>query len=322
MDGMSESPWLPAMEKVVRMAATRRPAAATPRATFQRSGRVRRVAFAFVLSLATAGCAGTPSPVGSPTQVAPTGSPAASSPSAAPSRATPRPPTLPPELAGSDEVSFTADDGVHLEGRLFGSGSIGVILAHGNDDAAQATWFFFAAELARSGYLVLTFDFRGSCPGDLGGCSAGSDDPPNSWHDLVGAITLLKEKGARAIFLVGASKGSRSVLWAAAHGVTVAGLVLVSSVGLKAAPPYSPAYDFTPTMIAHISEPKLFVAGLHDATAPDSAATTRAMYLLARKPKELALIDSTHHGPALLQGDGPDVREATRVVLAFLSKYR
>ena len=76
----------------------------------------------------------------------------------------------PPDLSGSRAVTFESRDGVTLEGRLFGDGSTGVVLSHMRP-ADQRSWFAFANRLADEGYLVLTYDFRGYCPGGEGGCS-------------------------------------------------------------------------------------------------------------------------------------------------------
>jgi hypothetical protein len=58
-------------------------------------------------------------------------------------------------LAMSEPVLLHGDGGVRLEGRLFGSGDVGVALAHmaGGD---QSQWFGLAGLLADNGYRVLT----------------------------------------------------------------------------------------------------------------------------------------------------------------------
>ena len=76
------------------------------------------------------------------------------------------------DTPGSRAVSFESSDGVELDGRLFGEGGTGVVLAHMRP-ADQRSWYAFARRLADQGYLVLTFDFRGTCPGGEGGCSSG-----------------------------------------------------------------------------------------------------------------------------------------------------
>ena len=102
-------------------------------------------------------------------------------------------------LAGSTAVSFDSADGVHLEGRLFGRGnSIGVVLSH-MLPADQSSWWDFAQILADSGYLALTFDFRGYCPGGNAGCSKGERDISRIWQDVLGAVDFIRSQGADSV---------------------------------------------------------------------------------------------------------------------------
>ena len=56
-----------------------------------------------------------------------------------------------PSISGEEEaVTFVTGDGVTLEGRRFGSGSTGVVLAHMRP-ASMESWFAFASVLAESG---------------------------------------------------------------------------------------------------------------------------------------------------------------------------
>ena len=93
-----------------------------------------------------------------------------------------RPPVL-------GQITFEASDGVTLDGRLFGpdEGSAGVVLAH-MFPSDQSAWFAFADRLGQRGYRVLTFNFRGYCPGGDAGCSQGEKSIPAIWQDVEGAI--------------------------------------------------------------------------------------------------------------------------------------
>ena len=206
------------------------------------------------------------------------------------------------------------DDGVRIEGRLFGKGDVGVVLAHGNVEDGQASWFSFARVLSDRGYRVLTVNLRGFCPGGLNGCSGGSRNPPESWHDVVAAAEYLRAQGATREFLMGASLGARSCMWAASRpGVTVAGVIGVSTPE-KAVAAFSPGYDFTSELIGAIEEPKLFVAGDQD---EDYDAQAQIMFGWATEPKHIAIVSSALHGSGLLAL--PDASEA---VLDFLVRYR
>jgi dienelactone hydrolase len=120
-------------------------------------------------------------------------------------------------LAESTAVTFDSADGVHLEGRLFGRGNdVGVVLSH-ELPADQSSWWDFAQRLADEGYLALTFDFRGYCPGGNAGCSQGERDISQIWQDVLGAVDFVRAQGAGRVMLVGASMGGTASLVAAAH---------------------------------------------------------------------------------------------------------
>ena len=203
------------------------------------------------------------------------------------------------DLSDSRAVSFDASDGVHLEGRLFGEGTRGVVLAH-MQPADQRSWFDVADRLARGGYLVLTFDFRGYCPGGDGGCSQGERDIANTWSDVLGAITYLRsEQGAGTIGLVGASMGGTASLVAAAQpGADVRAVITLS------APQDIEGLSVDATLLSQIVAGKLFIAGVGDATAATSA---EALYEQAPPPKRVEIVPADDHGTDLLTGSQGEV---------------
>ena len=79
----------------------------------------------------------------------------------------------------------------------------------------QRSWFAFANRLADEGYLVLTYDFRGYCPGGEGGCSQGDLQVSAIWQDVLGAMDFVRSEGATSVALVGASMGGTASLVAA-----------------------------------------------------------------------------------------------------------
>ena len=88
----------------------------------------------------------------------------------------------------SESVRFRGAGGVRLEGRVFGSGDVGVVLGHMRP-GDQSQWLGFAALLADRGYMVLTYDRRGVCPGGELGCSGGQVSD-SGWEDLAYAVDL------------------------------------------------------------------------------------------------------------------------------------
>lgn len=124
-------------------------------------------------------------------------------------------------LAMSEPVRLPGDGGARLEGRLFGSGEVGVVLAHMRP-GDQQQWFELAGLLANNGYRVVTYNRRGSCPGGQFGCSGGNDDG-GAWKDLAFVIERLREAGARRVVVGGASLGAMESLYALSRGLDAEG---------------------------------------------------------------------------------------------------
>ena len=263
--------------------------------------RATPIAVLFCLSACSAGTSPSASPIPTPTALPfPTALPTSS---------------LQAELAGSEAVQFLSLDGIKLQGRVFGSGSVGVVLAHGaaEDGQAQGEWFPFARKLADNGYMAMTLDLRGYCPGGLNGCSEGTTIGPDTWQDVMGAVKVLRDRGATKVFAMGASGGARSCVWAASRpGTNLDGVIGVSTPQ-NAIAQYSPGYDFTAAVIGAIHAPILFVAGDQDKTFAAEATT---MYGWANEPKKLAIVGSSDHGALLMQQAG-----AAAAVLDFLLEH-
>lgn len=202
------------------------------------------------------------------------------------------------DLSGSEAVSFPAADGVMLAGRVFGEGTSAVILSHMRP-ADQTSWFGFADRLAGAGYLVLTFDFRGYCPGGDGGCSDGERDIGSMWQDVVGAIDHVRALGATSVSLVGASMGGTASLVAAGReGVDVLAVITLS------APTSIEGLVVDGPLLSRIGAAKLFVAGVGDASANRDA---ESLYRLAPPPKRVEIVPSDDHGTDLLAGGQGEV---------------
>ena len=107
-------------------------------------------------------------------------------------------------------VLFSTSDDVPLHGRIFGSGNPSVVLAH-MEEADQRSWQPFAETLADLGYTALTFDFRGF------GRSGGKKEIEKLHLDMAAAVQVMRDQGARGIFLIGAGVGGTAALKAAAQ---------------------------------------------------------------------------------------------------------
>jgi pimeloyl-ACP methyl ester carboxylesterase len=199
------------------------------------------------------------------------------------------------DIAGSTAVSFRSPDGVKLAGRVFGEGQVGVVLAH-MFPADQTSWWAFARVLAQNGFTVLTFDFRGYCPGGVAGCSEGQRDVAAMWQDVLGAVDFMIARGLVRVMLVGASMGGTASLIAAAQpGVPVVAIVALS------APQSFEGLTADPTLLGNVTAAKLFVAGNSDPTGAATAA--QAMYDQSPPPKQVEIFTSSDHGTDLLTGN-------------------
>jgi pimeloyl-ACP methyl ester carboxylesterase len=207
------------------------------------------------------------------------------------------------EPTASRSVDFTTEDGVILNGHLFGSSRSGVVLAH-MYPADQSSWYSTAGQLAREGYMVLTFDFRGY------GESQGTKQFEYLDRDVVAATHQIAAAGATRVALVGASMGGTACLVAAsrlmaASWVSVAGVATLSAPvefkGLSAA-------EAAP----RVQAPLLFIAAQDD-TGADGA--TKLEQLVA-DAGDLHIVPGKDHGTDLLKGS--QASAVWKLLLGFL----
>jgi len=207
-------------------------------------------------------------------------------------------------VAASTAITFTTSDGVALAGRLFGptEARAGVVLAH-MLPADQTSWYPFAQRLAQQGYRVLTFDFRGYCPGGDGGCSKGTKDVGAANVDLQGAVDRLREEGVQRVGIAGASMGGTAALLVAAtdpHGIPV--------VVTLSAPQSIGSLTVQPSALAQIAGAKLYIAGLGDPSGAAASADTLAAQ--SPRPVREEVVTSDAHGTDLLTSQqGEHVQE-------------
>jgi pimeloyl-ACP methyl ester carboxylesterase len=207
----------------------------------------------------------------------------------------------------SGPVRFRGAGEVWLEGRVFGSGDVGVVLGHMRP-GDQSQWFGFAALLADRGYLVLTYDRRGVCPGGELGCSGGRASD-SGWEDLAYAVDLLRERGASRVVVGGASLGAMESMYALSQGLDADGLIWLSGVDLYAGVPVT-------ELVRAVHVPKLLAAGEFDGDAVALPAVER----VAPPPTEVVVLDTGEHGTDILEfGDPAAADEFRRSVFDFLA---
>jgi hypothetical protein len=125
-----------------------------------------------------------------------------------------RPPGSVTEVCGPPNASgrlttIRAADGVRLAAIEAGSGVRGVVLIPELGTAGMCGWWDYAAYLAARGFRVVLFDHR--CTGESS-CPSSGTAPAGLTSDIQGAVIRLRQQGATAIALLGASQGGAEAL--------------------------------------------------------------------------------------------------------------
>ena len=205
---------------------------------------------------------------------------------------------------GAAVVSFTAEDGVEIMGRLFGQGDTGVVLAH-MYPADQSSWWGFAQVLAAQGYMALAFDFRGY------GDSGGDKEIKLIDRDVAAALNYLKRRGASMVFLAGASMGGTASLKVAAEqGKEVAGVVSLSA-----------PVEFRGMNIENeeVQVPVLLMATIGDVSAANSLKTIIDDGIAVGATESMVYRQGKDHGTDILTGANAEV--ARDRILSFLEAH-
>jgi pimeloyl-ACP methyl ester carboxylesterase len=217
-----------------------------------------------------------------------------------------------PAATDSDVVSFRTSDGVQLSGRLFGprDSEAGIVLAHGAT-VNQSSWFAFAEELGNRGYLVLTFDFRGYCPGGDAGCSHGTKDPGDRPTDLHAAIDEILSLGIERLGVMGSSLGGAATLAVAEDEGDALDLVIALSATSGIG-----SVVIDGAVLERISAPTLFMAGTQD---DGSAQLAQEFFDASAQPKQVVLLDTNDHGAEMLRGS--QRQQARDAVFGWLEEH-
>ena len=194
-------------------------------------------------------------------------------------------PASPTPTPASQQITFTTPDGASLEGIVHGSGDVAVIFSvMGN---CKRGWEDMADLVAQNGMTALTYQWRGCRESG----AVDDDEIQKFVDDLRGAITFMREQGAKKIILVGASLGG-----CASAKLTVEsqadGLIVVAS------PPEISQWGFAIEAGDMDSDiPKLFITAKEDDTVP--VELTQVLYNLAAEPREWQTYPGTAHGTDL-----------------------
>ena len=217
------------------------------------------------------------------------------------------PPNAPGRL-----TTIHASDGVRLAAIEAGSGERGVVLIPELGATGKGGWWDYAAYLAARGFRAVVFDHR--CTGESS-CPPSGTAPTGLTSDIQGAVIRLRQRGATAIALLGASQGGAEAL--PQRGVT--GVAALSADELStslAADPY-PATALAAT--ARLRLPVLFAVAEGDPYV--SVQQTRQLYQEAgSRRKQLVILGPDQgHGWDLVTAQPDGSRPVfSRTLLAFL----
>jgi alpha-beta hydrolase superfamily lysophospholipase len=197
-------------------------------------------------------------------------------------------------------------DGVRLYAIEAGRGSVGVVLVH-ESPADLCGWTPLLPSLTRAGFHVLALDLRGF----------GDSQAPQSekgYHaydrDLRAATAYARARGAKRVFLVGASFGGATVL---TYGrlLDVGGVISLSGeTSLPGARLNALA------AITRLRSPLLIVGSRHD----HYLSVRQALVLLRRagsKDKRIALYPGGFHGWEIVE-DAPYAAKARALVFGWI----
>lgn len=204
-------------------------------------------------------------------------------------------PTVGPE--GYREITIDLGRGIERQGRIYGTGDVGVVLAHmGRPGDSQRDWAEFARELAERGYRVLTFDH----------------DNQFVWRVVLAGADLLRAEGVENVIAAGASIGAMGALRAAEEpGNGLIGVVWLAEVKAGS------GYAFMEADVGAVACPVFFASG----TGDEYGAAEDAEDLAAIAPNaELLLVESDLHGTDILAEGGPVADELREAMFGFIDR--
>jgi pimeloyl-ACP methyl ester carboxylesterase len=200
------------------------------------------------------------------------------------------------------QISFLTEDRGVIYADLYGAGDRGVVLAHGGQFNKES-WQPQAQYLARAGFRVLAFDFRGfgqsHGPGDSDMYTA-----PMKF-DVLAAMRYLRSRGTKTVSVVGASFGGG----AAVDACIASQPGEVDSLVLLAAEPDGPADK--------IKVPVLVIVARDDTSDGPRLPRIRRWFDQALQPKQLLVLNGSAHAQFLFQTDQANL--VMEEVLRFLS---
>jgi dienelactone hydrolase len=209
-------------------------------------------------------------------------------------------------LGAQATLSVAAPDGGFIAADLYGTGSRGVVLAHGGR-FDKSSWREQALVLAQRGFRVLAIDFRAAAQSRAGTDTPCLYDPTCLAGDVLAAVRYLRRIGAQSVAVVGGSFGGG----AAAQASVDAAPGEIDCVILLAHLPI----DHPEAMKGR----KLFIVSRDDVGSGEVPRLSgiREQYRKAPKPKQLVVLEGSAHAQFIFSTkQGPRLMAE---ILRFLS---
>jgi pimeloyl-ACP methyl ester carboxylesterase len=208
------------------------------------------------------------------------------------------------QVAATENVTIRTQDGATIAAQLYGSGTRGVVLAHGGRFTKE-DWAPQADILAAHGFRVLAFDFRGFGESPAPPSPEHSDD--DACSDVLTAVRYLHERGAKTVSVIGASFGGTAAADASAKSAPgeIDRVVLLAH-GSSNHPEF-------------IKGRKLFIVSRHDTDGSGTVRLTemRKDYKKLSPPKRLVVLEGAAHAQFLFKTDQGD--RLMQEILRFLA---
>lgn len=194
-------------------------------------------------------------------------------------------------------------DEIELFAKQWVAGDTWIILSS-NGDGRSERWQPLVDELRKTGYSILTYDWRGT-NASIGGAT----DWQSALKDARAALQFARDNGARRIVLIGGSLGGIASIKLGSNS-DVSGVV---SLG---APYRAESLSINENDLNNIKSPKLFITSSKDSIV--SPSEVQWLYDHATAPKSIHIYEDSAHGVDLLNSVYRDdlVRRIVEFVIA------
>lgn len=194
------------------------------------------------------------------------------------------------------DVSFPTSDGGMIDADLYGSGTRGVVFAHGAVFNKQS-WAPLAKRIAIHGFRALAIDFRGY------GRSRAGKKPSDLYLDVIAAVHWLHQQGVTEVDVVGGSMGG---------GASGKAATMVKPGEIDKLVLLSPVPFEHPEHIK--AKSTLFIASRLEALEPE----VERHYQRAPGPKKLVLLNGNAHAQNIFATD--EAQKLSDDIVTFLTR--